>query len=79
MASNRLILASASPRRLELLAQVGVFPAEIRVADIDETPHPRERPEACALRLAELTLPKGPHTALKPGEQSGPRQRAGKR
>lgn len=34
----RLILGSASPRRLELLAQIGVVPDEIRPADIDETP-----------------------------------------
>ena len=48
----RLILASASPRRLALLAQVGIAPDAVRPAEIDETPLPRERPRDCALRLA---------------------------
>ncbi|MCB1351317.1 MAG: septum formation protein Maf [Rhodobacteraceae bacterium] len=47
-----LILASASPRRRELLAQVGITAAAIRPSDIDETPLPRELPRALALRLA---------------------------
>ncbi|WP_347138417.1 Maf family protein [Paracoccus sp. SSK6] len=34
----RLILGSASPRRLELLAQIGIVPDDVRQADIDETP-----------------------------------------
>ena len=38
----RLILGSASPRRLELLAQIGIVPDEIRSADIDEAPLRRE-------------------------------------
>jgi septum formation protein len=44
-----LILASASPRRVQLLAQIGVVPDEIDPADIDETPNPDET----GLRLAE--------------------------
>lgn len=48
----RLILGSASPRRLELLAQIGVTPDEVRPADIDETPRKGELPRAYALRLA---------------------------
>ncbi|WP_439816104.1 Maf family protein [Zavarzinia sp. CC-PAN008] len=48
----RLILASASPRRLDLLAQLGVVPALVLATDIDETPQPREQPAAHALRLA---------------------------
>lgn len=51
-ARPRLILASASPRRLELLAQVGIRPDEILPTDIDETPLAREQARACALRLA---------------------------
>lgn len=47
-----LILASASPRRRELLAQVGIVPDRVIPADIDETPLGREAPHACALRLA---------------------------
>jgi septum formation protein len=48
----RLILASASPRRLELLAQVGIRPDATLPADIDESPRPRELARVCALRLA---------------------------
>ena len=47
-----LILASASPRRLDLLAQIGVVPSQIIPADIDETPHKGELPKQHALRLA---------------------------
>jgi septum formation protein len=49
-----LILASASPRRLQLLKQISVFPAEVLPADVDETPKPRERPTQLAKRLAEI-------------------------
>ena len=48
----RLTLASASPRRLELLAQIGVVPDEVRPADIDETPLKAELPRVYAGRLA---------------------------
>lgn len=48
----RLILASASPRRRDLLASVGVVPDEVRPADIDETPRKGELPRPYALRLA---------------------------
>lgn len=46
-----LCLASASPRRRELLASIGVA-AEVRPVDIDETPLAEESPEAYVLRLA---------------------------
>ena len=49
---ERLILASASPRRLALLRQIGVEPDAIEAADIDETPRPKELPRALAARLA---------------------------
>jgi septum formation protein len=49
----RLVLASASPRRLELLRQIGFAPDEIDPADIDETPLRDELPPAHAVRLAE--------------------------
>ncbi len=48
----RLVLASASPRRAALLAQIGLVPDAIDPADVDETPLPRERPRALARRLA---------------------------
>jgi len=47
------VLASASPRRRELLAQVALSPDVVDPADIDETPLPRELPRRHALRLAE--------------------------
>ena len=49
----RLILASASPRRLDLLRQIGVEPDAVIPADIDETPLKGELPHRLALRLAE--------------------------
>ena len=49
-----LVLASASPRRLELLAEVGVRPDAVEPADIDETPLAGETPRLAALRLARL-------------------------
>lgn len=47
-----LVLASASPRRLALLAQIGIVPAAVAPADIDETPLAQEAPRALAVRLA---------------------------
>lgn len=52
MTSPRLVLASASPRRLDLLAQVGLSPDRVEAAEIDETPLPNETPRRLALRLA---------------------------
>lgn len=51
--AHRLILASASPRRLALLEQIGLPPDAVDPADIDETPHPKELPRVLAARLAE--------------------------
>jgi septum formation protein len=48
-----LVLASASPRRLTLLRQIGIEPDRIDPADIDEAPRPGELPAAYAMRLAE--------------------------
>lgn len=47
-----LILASASPRRVELLKEAGIVPEKIIPADIDETRVKGERPDALVLRLA---------------------------
>jgi len=47
-----LALASASPRRLDLLRQIGLVPDRVAPADIDETPLRDERPGRLALRLA---------------------------
>lgn len=48
-----LVLASASPRRLALLEQIGLTPDLVEPAQIDETPQPDEPPPALARRLAE--------------------------
>ena len=48
----RLILGSASPRRLNLLAQIGITPDEIRPADIDETPRRDEDARTYVRRMA---------------------------
>jgi septum formation protein len=48
----KLILASASPRRRELLVRLGIEPAQIVAADIDETPAKGEVPRAYAKRMA---------------------------
>jgi septum formation protein len=47
-----LVLASASPRRLELLRQVGIEPAAVVPAGLDEAPRTRERPADYARRVA---------------------------
>jgi septum formation protein len=48
----RLVLASASPRRLDLLARIGVTPDEVAPAEIDETPRRGELPADYARRMA---------------------------
>ena len=48
----RLILGSGSPRRKELLAQIGVVPDDIRPPDIDETPLKGELPKPYCSRIA---------------------------
>ncbi|MEM7718896.1 MAG: Maf family protein [Pseudomonadota bacterium] len=50
-ARPRLVLGSASPRRLELLAQLGITPDEVRPADIDETPAKGELPRPYCSRV----------------------------
>jgi len=50
--TQTLVLASASPRRLELLRQIGLIPDLVEPADIDESARPRELPAEVALRLA---------------------------
>ena len=56
-----LVLASASPRRLDLLRQIGFEPDLVVPADIDETPGPQELPADYARRMAqEKALAVGP-------------------
>lgn len=61
----RLILGSSSPRRRELLQQIGVTPDEVRPADIDETPLKSELPRDYCRRV---TLSKAEATTRLPGE-----------
>lgn len=48
----KLVLASSSPRRLELLQRVGIEPDALLPADIDETPRKKDLPRVLAARLA---------------------------
>jgi septum formation protein len=63
-----LVLASASPRRIELLRQIGIEPDRIDPAEIDESPLAGELPAAHALRLAAAkagaVLPRHPGAYL---------------
>jgi len=61
----RLVLASASPRRRELLAQIGLRPDAIRPAAIDETPRKGELPRPYCIRMARE---KALAVAAEPGE-----------
>ncbi len=56
MPAQRLVLASASPRRLQLLRQVGVEPSAVRAPSVDEAPAKGELPRVLAARLAAAKL-----------------------
>jgi len=66
----KLVLASASPRRLELLRQIGIAPDRVIGATIDEMPRANELPRALAARLArekaEAVFSASEVAALKP-------------
>ena len=51
--ASLLVLASDSPRRLDLLRQIGLAPDRVDPADLDEMPRPGELPSTHAMRLAE--------------------------
>ena len=57
----RLVLASASPRRLDLLAQIGVTPDEVFFPRVDETRLPQELPRLLAGRLARAKAEAASH------------------
>ena len=61
----RLVLASASPRRLDLLVQIGIVPDEVVGADVDERARRRELPAAFVHRLADVKAEAV--AALRPG------------
>ena len=48
----KFVLASGSPRRVQLINQAGIEPDSLRPTDIEETPQRGELPRACANRLA---------------------------
>ncbi len=55
--THSLVLASGSPRRIELLRQAGIAPDRVQPADVDETPQRSEHPRSLARRLSrEKTL-----------------------
>ena len=59
MSTPVLVLASASPRRLDLLRQVGIEPGRTLAADIDESPLKDETPRLMAVRLARAKAQAG--------------------
>ena len=68
MASRpELILASASPRRLALLNQIGIEPEHLVPAEVDETPEKAELPRKLAQRLADLKAQTAQHKARSAG------------
>ncbi len=52
----KLVLASGSPRRLALLAQIGIEPDRLMPVSVDETPRKRETPRNLARRLARVKI-----------------------
>ena len=69
-----LILASASPRRLALLNQIGIEPEHLVPAHVDETPEKGELPRKLAARLADQKALTAQHKARQAGYR---RERAG--
>ncbi len=67
----RLVLASASTRRLQLLSQIGIEPDKLLPSDIDESPQRRELPRALASRLAHTKAEVARHTAERDPELHG--------
>ncbi len=70
--ARRLVLASASPRRLDLLTQILVVPDAVDAADIDETPRKGELPEPYAARMAlekaQAVAPRHPGSLILSGD-----------
>ena len=66
-----LILASASPRRLALLNQIGIEPEHLVPAHVDETPEKGELPRKLAQRLADLKALTAQHKARSAGYGAG--------
>ena len=65
---QKLVLASGSPRRIELLQQAGVEPDRIVATDVDETPLRAEHPRSLAKRLCVAKAEKAQDTLKREGE-----------
>ena len=69
---QKLVLASGSPRRIELLQQAGIEPDRIFPADVDETPLRAEHPRSLAKRLAREKAEKARDAlSAEPGFEGG--------
>lgn len=68
---RHLVLASGSPRRLELLQQVGLEPERLLPADLDETPERSEHPRSLAKRLSKSKAETAARTLNQLGEAKG--------
>ena len=66
---QKLVLASGSPRRIELLQQAGIEPDRIFATDIDETPSRAEHPRSLAKRLAQGKADKAAEGLKRLGEE----------
>src|SRR5690606_10690115 len=67
---QKLVLASGSPRRIELLQQAGIEPDRVLATDVDETPLRAEHPRSLAKRLSAAKARKALETLQKEGEGS---------
>lgn len=67
---QKLVLASGSPRRIELLQQAGIEPDRVLAADVDETPLRAEHPRSLAKRLSAAKARKALETLQKDGEDA---------
>lgn len=67
VARPKLVLASASPRRLALLQQVGIEPDHLMPTQIDETPERGELPRKLAARLAHMKALSAQHRLARAG------------
>ena len=65
---QKLVLASGSPRRIELLQQAGIEPDRLYPADLDETPLKAEHPRSLAKRLSRAKAEKALEGLKKDGE-----------
>ena len=65
---QKLVLASGSPRRIELLQQAGIEPDRVLATDVDETPLRAEHPRSLAKRLSAAKARKALETLQKEGD-----------